>query len=97
VTNRLVLQARFLSREALRRTPAGVAVLSFQVEHRSSQREAGQPRDVAVELECVAIGDQAQMLERITPGAELEMSGFLANRSKKSRWIVFHINEFELK
>lgn len=37
------------------------------------------------------------MLERITPGAELEMSGFLVNRSKKSRWIVFHINEFELK
>ncbi len=81
----------------MRRTPAGVAVLSFQVEHYSSQREAGQTRDVAVELECIAIGDQAQMLEQISPGVELELRGFLANRSKKSRWIVFHINEFELK
>lgn len=71
--------------------------MSFQVEHCSSQREAGQPREVAVEVECVAVGDQAQMLEQVSPGAELELSGFLANRSKKSRWIVFHINEFELK
>ena len=37
------------------------------------------------------------MLEQISPGVELELRGFLANRSKKSRWIVFHINEFELK
>ncbi len=71
--------------------------MSFQVEHCSSQREAGQPRDVTVEMECIVIGDKAQMLEQVSPGAELELSGFLANRSKKSRWIVFHVNEFELK
>ena len=70
--------------------------MSFHVEHCSSQREAGQPRDVTVEMECVSIGDKAQMLEKVAPGAELRLSGFLANRSKKSRWIVYHINEFEL-
>lgn len=97
MTNKLVLRARVLTREPLRRTPAGVTVLSFQVEHQSSQREAGQTRDVTVEMDCVAIGDQAQKLDQISPGMELELSGFLAKRSKKSRWIVFHINECELK
>lgn len=72
-------------------------MLSFQVEHSSSQREAGQPRDIVLEVECVAIGDQAQMLEKVLPGEEVELSGFLANRSKKSRWVVFHVTEFELK
>ena len=71
--------------------------MSFQVEHCSSQREAGQPRDVVLELDCVAIGDQAQMLDKVSAEVELELSGFLANRSKKSRWIVFHVNNFELK
>lgn len=97
MTNRLELRASVLTREPLRSTPAGVTVLSFQVEHHSSQREAGQSRDVTVEMDCVAIGEQAQKLEQISPGMELELSGFLARRSKKSRWMVFHINESELK
>lgn len=71
--------------------------MSFQVEHFSSQPEASQARDVVLELDCVAIGDQAQMLDKVSAEVELELSGFLANRSKKSRWIVFHVNEFELK
>lgn len=69
----------------------------FQVEHRSSQREADHPRDVLLELDCVAIGGQAQALEKVSPGTELQLTGFLANRSKRSRWIVFHVNEFDLK
>lgn len=85
------------SREQLRHTPAGVAVLSFQVEHCSSQPEAGQLRDVMLEVECVAIGEQAHRLDQVAPGTELKLSGFLANRSKRSRWIVFHVNEFELQ
>lgn len=97
MTNRLELRARVLTREPLRHTPAGVTVLSFHVEHHSSQREAGQPRDVTVEMDCVAIGEQAEKLDQISPGMELELSGFLAKRSKKSDWMVFHINESELK
>jgi len=97
VTNRLELRAKVLSTEPLRHTPAGVTILSFQIEHHSCQREAGQLRDVTVEMDCVAIGDQARRLEQISPGMELDLRGFLARRSKKSRWIVFHVNESELK
>ena len=71
--------------------------MSFQVEHTSSQREADQPREVLLEMDCVVVGDKAEMLEKTLPGEELELNGFLANRSKKSRWVVFHVTEFELK
>jgi len=97
VDNTLVLHAKVLFREQLRRTPAGIAVLSFQVEHNSLQTEAGQPREIALEMDCVAIGKNAQTLEQVSIGDQLELTGFLANRSKKSRWVVFHVTEFELK
>ena len=94
--NRLSLRARIASREALRYTPAGVPVLSFSAEHRSSQREAGQPRDVSLELDCIVIGDNAKILDELGTGQDLEMTGFLSNRSRKSRWVVFHVVEFEV-
>jgi primosomal replication protein N len=97
VDNRLILQAGIASKEQLRYTPAGIAVLSFTVEHHSNQREAGQPRDVSLTLDCVAIGDKAQSLDGMPTGRELELTGFLSNRSKKSRWVVFHVTEFDLK
>jgi len=95
--NRSVLQASIASKEQLRYTPAGIAVLSFVVEHQSSQTEAGQPRDVTLTLDCVAIGDKAQSLDQMSPDSKLELTGFLGNRSSKSRWVVFHVTEFELK
>ena len=91
------MQASIASKEQLRYTPAGIAVLSFAVEHQSSQTEAGQPRDVALTLDCVAIGDKAQSLDRVPPASTLELTGFLGNRSSKSRWVVFHVTEFNLK
>jgi len=97
VNNRLILRAGIASKEQLRFTPAGVAVLSFTVDHNSTQSEAGQPRSVMLSLDCVAIGDNAKSLDHVETGRELEMSGFLSHRSNKSRWIVFHVTEFELK
>ena len=95
--NRTVLQANIASKDQLRYTPAGVAVLSFVVEHYSSQTEAGRPRDVALTLDCVAIGDKARSLDQVAPESKLELTGFLGNRSSKSRWVVLHVTEFDLK
>lgn len=70
-------------------------MLSFQVEHRSNLAEAGQQREVNLVLDCVAIGEQAKQLERMPTGSDLKLAGFLANRSARSNWVVFHVNEFE--
>ena len=93
--NRLELLAKLKSREELRRTPAGVPVLSFRVEHESEQIEGGSPRRTAFELECVLIGAQAERM-RAAPGERVRLRGFLAARSRMSRLLVFHVNEFEL-
>jgi primosomal replication protein N len=97
VSNRLRLIAKLTQKEPVRYTPAGQAVLSFRAEHRSTQTEAGHPRDVSLEVECVAIGDIAQRLEAVTAGTELALTGFVAAKSKLSRILVFHVNEFDLK
>ena len=97
MANRLQLNARLTHKEPIRFTPAGAAVLSVRVEHRSTQTEAGRPREVNFEAECVALGEIAQQLEAIATGTDLELTGFVAARSKLSRLLVFHINGFSLK
>jgi primosomal replication protein N len=97
VNNRLRLGARLTQKEPVRYTPAGQAVLAFRVEHRSTQTEAGHPRDVSLEVECVAIGDIAQRVDAVTAGTELVITGFLAAKSKLSRILVMHVNEIDLK
>ena len=78
----------------MRFTPAGIPVLSFHVEHRSQVTEAGQKRETNLVIDCMLIGERAKTLEQFPANVELQLTGFLANRSNKSRWIVFHVNEF---
>lgn len=94
--NRLVLQAKLLSVDDLRRTPAGIAVLSFRVAHESEQIEAGVPRKTAFELDCVMLGRDAERMSA-APGSQLQLTGFLATRSRMSTRLVLHVNEFAIK
>nr|ART37334.1 E290 [uncultured bacterium] len=82
-------------RGALRRTPAGIPVLEFSLMHESIQMESEVERKVHCEMNCVAIGSQAQLLATIKPGDELKVSGFLAARSLKRRMPILHVNTIE--
>jgi len=94
--NRLVLQAKLLTADELRRTPAGLPVLEFRVEHDSEQIESGAARRTAFELDCVIVGPPAERM-KAPPGTELKLTGFLATRSRMSTRLVLHVNEFEIK
>jgi len=94
--NRLVLHARLKSKDELRRTPAGIPVISFCVEHESEQLEGGLSRRAVFEIDCVLVGNEAERMTA-TPGSALRLKGFLAARGRLSRLLVFHVNEFELK
>lgn len=82
-------------RGALRRTPAGVAILEFSLMHESMQIESSVERKVCCEMDCVAIGNQAQMLATVKPGIALIVNGFLAARSLKRKTPVLHVNTIE--
>jgi primosomal replication protein N len=95
VTNQLQLVAALESIEPMRRTPAGVMVVSCTLAHRSQQQEAGLNREVTVELEAVALGQLASLLTQASPGMQIAVTGFLAAKSLRNRKPVLHLNAIE--
>jgi len=94
LTNRVRLRAKLVARGDLRYTPAGVAVLQAGLKHDGAVAEAGIERQLSFELEVIAVGEAAQRLDRQTLGTELDLRGFLAPRSHRSRTLILHITEF---
>jgi primosomal replication protein N len=94
--NRIVLTARLVQRQALRYTPAGVAVIEAEFSHEGDVIEAGVERHVRVDVDTVAVGALAQRLEALALGASAKLTGFIAHRSRRSRKLRIHITDFEL-
>ena len=95
--NAVHLSGRLLTRDALRYTPAGIPVLTFTLAHESQQIEARVPRQVVLEIDAIAIGEVALELSKIDLGGAVRLQGFLANRSKRSRRAVLHVNKFDIQ
>jgi primosomal replication protein N len=95
LTNRVRLRAKLVARGDLRYTPAGVAVLQAGLSYGGTVVEAGVERQLGFELEAIAVGDAARRLDRQALGTELDMDGFLAPRSQRSRSLRLHITEFK--
>jgi primosomal replication protein N len=93
--NRLEIAGRLAARDALRYTPAGLAIVSFGLAHESRQVEAGGERDVAVELACVAVEGEAKAIAAAPLGIGLRLAGFLAPKGRSHRQLVLHVNEVE--
>jgi len=79
----------------LRYTPAGIPVSEARLQHRSALTENGSVRQVEVEVAVVALGDAARWLEAAGVGTFIQVSGFLAARSQRSKNPVIHINTIE--
>ena len=97
--NKLLLSGTVVGLEPIRYTPAGLALLSFVLQHASEQIEAGLKRKVECEVNAVAIGDLAKQnvsLGKVKLGAQLKVQGFLAKRSAKSTQLIMHITNIEL-
>ncbi len=95
MSNRIRLRARLVSRGDLRFSPAGVAVVRAGLHHQGAVPEAGIERQLDFELDAIAVGDAALRLARQALGTELEFEGFLAPRSRRSRSLILHINDFK--
>jgi primosomal replication protein N len=89
------MDATLIELQPLRHTPAGVPVAGCCLQHESRQREAGLVRDVAVQLQAVALGELAAILAAAKPGMALRVTGFLAAKSLRSRVPMLHLNKIE--
>lgn len=69
--------------------------MSFQLKHHSSQVEAGMPRQIALEIGAVAIGEVAASASRLKVGDMVTAQGFLAARYRTGAQLVLHITQFE--
>jgi primosomal replication protein N len=82
-----------------RTTPAGMPVLRFQVQHTSTQQEAGKSRPVQVETEMVAYGKVAQELAHQSastqPANRFKFTGFIDRKSARNPQIELHVTGFE--
>ncbi len=95
VQNSLMLNAQITAKNVLRTSPGGVAILDFELQHVSTQAEAGTSRQVEVVMAAKAAGVLAQQLDRATLLTTYRFSGFIAKKSRNSRQIIFHITAFE--
>ena len=82
--------------DALRFTPAGLALLHFKLAHRSMQLEAGIKRQVECEVNCVILGEAATALSRSRAGSPVKVTGFLNRRNRMSAQLVLHASSADL-
>ncbi|QLG87724.1 primosomal replication protein N [Chitinibacter bivalviorum] len=94
--NQALAEGHLLITDAIRRTPAGIAMIEGWIIHQSEQTEAGLQRKVDCEIPFVALGDICQKLITTTANQKVKCKGFLAARSSKYRQsLVLHITAFE--
>lgn len=69
--------------EKVARTPAGVPRQRIWLEHRSRQEEDGHPRDVQVRIAVVLVGSKTGMLNTVSEGQRIKVTGFLSRGGYK--------------
>lgn len=92
--NRLLLSGSLLQRGALRFTPAGLPALDLVLRHQSTVEQAGQPRQLSLEMKAQAVGAITAVLAALPLGSEARFAGFLASARNGRGWL-FHVTEVE--
>lgn len=93
--NLVRLTATVVTRDTLRFTPAGIPLIDLTLRHESTLIEAQLPRLVQATVDAVVLGELAREMDRLKVGQVITVTGFLANRSRRSTRVVLHVNEFE--
>lgn len=79
----------------MRYTPAGIPVSEGRLQHASTQTEGGAERKVELEIPVLALGESSRWLEAAPLGGVVQVTGFLAAKSRNSRMPVLHVNTLE--
>ena len=93
--NSFCLDGVLLVRDAMRYTPAGVPVVTGVLGHLGRHSEAGGEREINVEVNVLAAGDMARLLDAAPVGASLQTGGFVAAKSLRNKALVLHLTTIE--
>lgn len=96
-TNEIRLGGIVLQVEAIRRTPAGLPVRAFTLEHQSELSEAGLKRRAACRIRAVAIDLPETEAALISPGVAVVVAGFIArDRTERENRLILHVRRVEV-
>jgi primosomal replication protein N len=93
--NVLHLSAKVIGKEAIRYTPAGIAVVKLTLEHQGMQSEAGAQRQVQFEMTAHVLGQAAKQAQVLQLGQVVRVQGFLAPTRKGAKQLRLHITHIE--
>ena len=97
--NRLVLTGRVVKLSDTQRSPAGLPIARFVLDHRSLQQEAGFSREARCRLSVLAAGEQlAPAVAKLSVGVAVKVSGFIsrANNRQGEYRLILHAEHIEL-
>ena len=97
IANELTLTGTLVERDALRHTPAGIALVNFRIAHESEQNEAGAARQVLAEVSCLAVEGEARLVAAAPLGATVKVSGFVAAKGRSAKQLVLHVKRIEFE
>lgn len=92
MNNQVIISGEIVKVYPLKKTLSNIPVMSFVLEHRSRQVEAGFSREVKCRLYCIMI-DPKKYLDISLANRLVEVKGFLSQNSKTQ--LVLHINHLE--
>lgn len=93
--NQIVICGKIVKLGQLRYTPAGKAVIEFEISHISNQMEASIRRQVTCEIFAVAMADMAKIISSMEIGSFVKLSGFLTKRNKLSTQLALHVTHID--
>jgi primosomal replication protein N len=82
--------------DAVRYTPAGVALLNAEIEHQSEQVEVGMKRKIEQSFRCRFSGPLALQAGQLALGRKIRVTGFLASAKRGSNSLIVHVQNLEL-
>lgn len=65
--------------------------MRFQLNHRSTQIEAGMQRQVECEVGGVGIGEMATAMSKFQAGAAIQATGFLSKKGRTGSQLTLHV------
>ena len=89
--NSFRLSARLSSKEAIRYSPAGQAILRCELHHLGTVMEAEKMRKVEMKLMAIGVGQVVNTLDQLEIGQLIDATGFMAQMGLNRKALVFHI------
>jgi primosomal replication protein N len=93
--NQTIICGKIVKLAQLRYTPAGKAIIEFEISHIPNKIEASIQRRVTCEIFAVALADMAKTISGMEVGSVVKLTGFLAKRNKISTQLALHVTHID--